>query len=130
MMLGPMFDPSDPLTAMFMAGSEHFAQPFYSTQQAPIPKSSTPHPSYDSMSATLSPSALEVSLEDAIVAPPVTSVAPASSFAVNSDGGADFVKGQSFTRSNSSHGSGTATPGNDGNWDLFINSESWNDNPT
>jgi len=59
-LLGSALDPNDPLTSMFMAGSENYAQPFYNPVAPSLLKPRNFHPSYDGMSATLAPSALDM----------------------------------------------------------------------
>lgn len=127
MMIGPGYglDPNDPLTSMFMAGSESFPQPFYNSNQLQFHKARNAHPSYDAMSATLSPSALDMTPHD-------DSLTPASvSFPNNLDVVNEFQKDLTFTRSNSSHGSGTGTPSlSNQDWNNFINQDSWTENGT
>lgn len=127
MLIGPGYglDPHDPLTAMFMAGSESFPQPPYNSNQLQFHKTRNTHPSYDAMSATLSPSALDMSPHD-------STISPASvSFPNNFDVANEFSKELTFTRSNSSHGSGTGTPSlSNQDWNNFINQESWTENGT
>lgn len=127
MMIGPGYglDPNDPLTAMFMAGSESFPQPFYNSNQLQFHKVRNTHPSYDAMSATLSLSALNMSPHD-------DTITPASvSFPNNLDVVNEFSKDLTFTRSNSSHGSGTGTPSlSNQDWNNFINQDSWTENGT
>lgn len=118
-------DPNDPLTAMFMAGSESFPQPFYNSNQFQFHKARNTHPSYDAMSATLSPSALDLSSHDSIIAP------ASVSFPNNLDVANEFPKELTFTRSNSSHGSGSGTPSlTNQDWNNFINHDSWIENGT
>ena len=134
MLLGPSLDPNDPLTSMFMAGSEHMIQPYSSYDPGTsLLKPRNFHPSFDGMSATLAPSALNMTPPH----PPnysetssaTTDSASAPMFNFNFDnGGAEFSKGHTLTRGNSSHGSGTATPGVDGGWDAFIDDNSWVEN--
>lgn len=127
MLIGPGYglEPNDPLTAMFMAGSESFPQPFYNSNQLQFHKHRNTHPSYDAVSATLSPSALDMSPHD-------STIAPASvSFPNNSDVTNDFLKDLTFTRSNSSHGSSAGTPSlSNQDWNNFINQDSWTENGT
>ena len=73
MMLGPAFDPYDPLSAMFMAGSDAFPRPSWGSAPKPTfsyhhnqPSATvgrgSPGPSpYEALSATLAPSALDLS---------------------------------------------------------------------
>jgi len=131
-MLGPALDPNDPFSAMLMNGSENFMSSPYSpwgTQQ--IGKSSHPvsmHPSYDGMSATLAPSALENSPES-------LSATPASKSTLTGDGtsapssGFDFSFGQELTMGNGGAqglASGQITPG-EGFWDSFVQENGWSE---
>lgn len=127
MMIGPGYglDPNDHLTSMFMAGSESFPQPFYNSNQLQFHKARNAHPSYDAMSATLSPSALDMPPHD-------DTLTPASvSYSNNLDVVNELSKDLTFTRSNSSHGSGTGTPSlSNQDWNNFINQDSWTENGT
>ena len=136
MLLGSALDPNDPLTSMFMAGSEGLPMPnYYNSTPASLLKQRNFHPSYDGMSATLAPSALDMSLGQGMF----SSQAPATStsigkpqFHLGFEGSfPEFGKGQQmFGGPNSSNGSGAATPGLDGTWDAFINDGSWTENTT
>lgn len=131
-LLGGALDPNDPLTSMFMAGSE-FMLPSFN----PIPGAASKrnyHSSYDGMSATLAPSALDMSPPNHTNPPSIMSgTIPDPSFQYCLDGGGlDYSKGQFFSRSNSSpgSGSGTGTP-IEGGWESFINDNNpWTDNVT
>lgn len=139
-LLGPALDPNDPFTSMLMAGSE----PFVQNQYYPWPQASTsaaksePHPSWNNMSATLAPSALD--MPEMFFNPPPTKDAPTSTPAIKTEpnsnkdqlpsSGLDFSfessqKGINFgslSREDSAQGfgSGHITPG-EGFWDSFIN---------
>lgn len=131
MLLGSSLDVNDPLTSMFMAGSESFPQPFYDfNSQYGMAKF---HPSCDGMNSTLAPSALEISPDSATYSnpsPATTEPANTPPYSYNFDGSLLDCKGVSFAPTNSAHASGTVTPGNDGGWDTFINENSWIENPT
>lgn len=134
MLLGSALDPNDPLTSMMMAGSENMAHPnFYNSTPASLSKQRNFHPSYDGMSATLAPSALDMSQGMVGTQPPTTSTSlgnPGFQLAFDSTF-PDFTKGQPmFGGPNSSNGSGTVTPGLDGGWDAFINDNPWTENVT
>lgn len=131
-LLGSALDLNDPLTSMFMAGSESMAQPFYNPMAPSLLKPRNFHPSYDGMSATLAPSALDMTPHHgmpmsmnpsgAMSAPPYQMSFDPSAF--------DFTKGQLYASNNSPNGSGTATPG-DLNLDAFINdSVNWAETTT
>ena len=122
-LLGSALDPNDPMTSMLMAGSDSMAQPFYNTMSPSLLKPRNFHPSYDGMSATLAPSALDMApvqglsasmaASGSFSAPPFQTAFDPSAF--------DFSKGQLYTSGNSSQGSGSATPGLDGGLEAFIN---------
>jgi len=136
MLLGSALDPNDPLTSMFMAGSENMPMPnYYNTTPASLMKQRNFHPSYDGMSATLAPSALDMSPAQGMFGnpPATTSVSMGKpGFQLPYDGSfPDFTKGQQmFGGGTSSNGSGAATPGLDGTWDAFINDNTWNETST
>lgn len=136
MLLGSALDPNDPLTSMFMAGSENMPMPnYYNTTPASLMKQRNFHPSYDGMSATLAPSALDMSPAQGMFSnPPATTSVSMSKpgFQLPYDGSfPDFTKGQQmFGGGTSSNGSGAATPGLDGTWDAFINDNTWNETST
>jgi len=137
MLLGSALDPNDPLTSMFMSGSEGVPQPYnYNSTPSPMQKPRSFDQPYNGMSATLAPSALDMSPRHQTYpqpAIPSTSMAPSSSPGFLGFDGAtpDFSKGQMYTGCNNSTGSGTVTPGGiDGGWDAFINDNNWAENVT
>jgi len=134
MLLGPTLDPNDPLAAMLMAGSDAMMPPYYNFgPTASISKQRNYHPSYDGMSATLAPSALDMSPDHlGYMAPSTTSSESLATptFNFNLDGGLGDLKAANLTRSNSTQGSGGVTPAMDGGWDAFINGNSWEENAT
>jgi hypothetical protein len=75
LMLGSVLDPNDPMTSMFMAGSENLIQPFYNPMSPTQMKSHYFHPSYDGMSATLAPSALDMSPQNLGTLPHIAHIA-------------------------------------------------------
>ena len=132
MLLGPALDPNDPFTSMLMAGSENLPQPYnYNTTPSTLQKPRSFNQSYDGMSATLAPSALDMSPRHQIYAQPSTTISPSPISFHPYDGSLhDFSKGQMYAGGNSAAGSGTATPvGIDGGWDAFIDT-SWTENTT
>lgn len=139
MLLGSALDPNDPLTSMLMAGGENMPQPYNYANPSNLQKPrSTAYP-YGGMSATLAPSALDMSPRNqTYMQPSMTmsaSPAPTPAFLSPYEGSMpDFSKSQMFTGNNSSHGSGTATPGAiDGGWEAFINDSGdmpWPENNT
>lgn len=134
MLLGSALDPGDPLTSMFMAGSEAMVQPYYNfNPSASMSKQRNFHSSYDGMSATLAPSALDMSPDQLSYTNPSSTssdslATPAFNF--NFDGALGDLKAANMTRSSSTQGSGGVTPAIDGGWDAFINGNSWEENAT
>ncbi|CAF9907473.1 hypothetical protein IMSHALPRED_005539 [Imshaugia aleurites] len=138
MLLGSALDPNDAFSSMLMAGSENLPQPYNANYATPstFQKPRSFNQSHDGMSATLAPSALDMSPRHQVYAPPSTTISasPASSpaFQFPFDGSLqDFSKGQMYASGTSACGSGTVTPGGiDGGWDAFINDTSWAENTT
>ena len=136
MLLGPGLDPNDPFTSMLMAGSENLPQAYnYNTTPSTHQKPRSFAQTYDGMSATLAPSALDMSPRHQIYAPPVTTVSASptssSAFHLPYDNLPDYSKSQVYTGGNSAAGSGTVTPaGIDGCWDAYINDTPWCENTT
>ena len=134
MLLGPALDPNDPLTSMLMAGNDALMPPYYNFgPTTSMSKQRNYHPSYDGMSATLAPSALDVSPDRLSYNNPSSTsseslATPAFNF--NFDGALGDLKAADLTRSNSTQGSGGVTPAIDGGWDAFINGNSWEENAT
>ncbi|MCJ1477127.1 hypothetical protein MMC13_005798 [Lambiella insularis] len=139
MLLGSTLDSNDPFTSMLMAGSENFAQPFFSnnlslnTTNMPS-KQSGLHPSYDGMSATLAPSALNmspsrVSSGESCSATSEPMTTPSYNFNFENNLG-DFKGVGGYLQCGNGNASGTVTPGIDGSWDAFINESSWAENAT
>ncbi|MCJ1399299.1 hypothetical protein MMC11_002501 [Xylographa trunciseda] len=138
MLLGSTLDPNDPLTSMFMAGSENFAQPYFNNNfnlnaTNVLSKQSNFHPSYDGMSATLAPSALHMSPLSATYNEPTSTSSesgPTSTYSFGLDGSLGDYKGVGFMQGGSGAASGTVTPGIDSSWDAFIDDNSWAENAT
>lgn len=136
MLLGSALDPNDPFTSMLMAGSENMPHPYNFNASSSQQKPRNLSQACEGMSATLAPSALDMSPRHQNYHSPAASmsVAPASIPAFSSvyDGAIpDFSKAQMFMGGTSSSGSGTATPGAiDGGWDSFINDTNWAENAT
>ena len=135
MLLGSALDPNDPMTSMFMAGSEGMLHPYnYNSTSPSMQKPRSFDQSYNGMSATLAPSALDMSPHHQTYTHPAAavttpSVAPPSSPGyLGFDGSMpDFSKNQLYP---SSTGSGSVTPGGlDGGWDAFIDTN-WAENAT
>ena len=135
MLLGSALDPNDPFTSMLMAGSESMPQQ-YDFHPASSQKPRSFNQTFEGMSATLAPSALDMSPRHQTYHQPTATFSahpvPTPSFLSAYDGALpDFSKGQAFMGGASSNGSGTATPGGiDGGWDSFINDTSWPENAT
>ncbi|KAI4147983.1 MAG: hypothetical protein LQ341_001692 [Variospora aurantia] len=134
MLLGSALDPKDPMTTMLMGRHDNVMQSYWGNGPTSGPKIPNFHPSYDGMSATLAPSALDMSLHpfsynQNIPASTMSSMATPS-FVSFDNGMFDYSKG--FLQGNNSpHGSGTVTPaGLDGGWDAFINDNPWTENTT
>lgn len=135
MFLGPVLDPNIPFTSMLMAGSESIPQPYYNyNTAASTMKGHHFHPSFDGMSSTLAPSALDMSPHfnySGLSSAPSTSseslATPALTFGFDASG-IDF-KAHNVTAPGSAHGSGTVTPVVDNGWDSFIDN-SWAENVT
>ena len=143
-MLGSALDPMDPFSSMLMAGSENMISnsyyPWGALQMPAKPGMSTApiHPSYNGMSATLAPSALDVCNESLAT----TTCAPAASDSTGAPAGLDFNFSQDsnttkvfhgfaapgLTRENSAQGlaSGQMTPA-EGFWDSFVQDGGWAD---
>ncbi|KAL8784168.1 MAG: hypothetical protein Q9213_004143 [Squamulea squamosa] len=135
MLLGSALDLKDPINSILMGGNDGFAQSYWASASGSATKPRNFHPSYDGMSATLAPSALDMSSQpinfNQFQQMPSMPTAHHSFLAY--DGNMpDYSKG--FFQNNnvpSSHGSGTATPGVlDGSWDAFINDNSWAEGST
>lgn len=135
MLLGSALDVKDPINSILMGGNDGFAQSCWASGFGASTKPRNFHPSYDGMSATLAPSALDMpshsmshNLFQQMSSMPTTNP-PFLSFDGNMP---EYSKG--FYQNNnasSSHGSGTVTPGVlDGGWDAFINDNSWAENTT
>ncbi|KAI9680789.1 MAG: hypothetical protein M1817_004229 [Caeruleum heppii] len=127
MMLGPVLNSHDPLTAALMAGSENMPQPFPSfNNDASVPKGAGFYPAYGGMSSTLAPSALDLSPRNNVYSSP--SSAASLSAPTTSGFGLDATYTDSFrppqlTRHSSTQGSGI---GDD--WGTFIDDNSWEQN--
>ena len=123
-LLGNTLDPNDPLTSMFMTATEAFPQSFYNFGgQMGLNKF---HPSYDGMSATLAPSALDLTPNYNESSSATSNSGTTPIFNYPFDGNAGDFKGLHYT----APGSGTVTPGIDGGWDAFIDDNSWADSAT
>ena len=140
MLLGSALDPSDPTTAMLMAGSEDFPMPWnFSNVPKPKPRPRAFNQSFDGMSTTLAPSAMDMQSTQqrpqqqqsafSMNPPPIQNSVPDT----GDRSGQDFTKPQQqniFNAPPSSQGSEGSTTGLDSGWDAFINDGSWAENPT
>ncbi|KAL8873812.1 MAG: hypothetical protein Q9174_000769 [Haloplaca sp. 1 TL-2023] len=131
MLLGSELDHKDPMASMLMGSNDHFMQSYWGSSMTSPMKSRNFNPSYDGMSTTLAPSALDMPSQQFSYnhnQPPSTMSMPQQSYLPLDSSVPDFNKAF-YQMTNSSHGSGTATPaGHDGGWDAFINDNSWADN--
>lgn len=142
-------DPNDPMTAVLMAGSQNYmSDPYYawenmSNMSKPGHSTTSIHPSYNGLSATLAPAALNNS-NDAMSATTATSgvdhddtSAPSAGLDFNFSQESHF-KGvgrystPGLARENSTQGlpSGQVTPAGEGFWDSFVQDGGWNEENT
>lgn len=142
-LLGPALDPNDPLTSVLMAGSENYiSHPYYpwgNMQSSSKPGQMTPslHPSYNGMSATLAPSALESGADALSAITTTTSPSNDNTTALSLGLGFNFSQesksfnpysatGLGHDDSTRGFGSGQVTPA-EGFWDSFVQDGSWNE---
>ena len=140
-LLAPGLDPNDPFTSSLMAGSENYtSNPYYPWgNMQSLGKvgemTSSIHPSYNGMSATLAPSALYNGADILSATPAATAVSNDSASAPS--GGFDFSLSQENSEKSShqyhdnNHGlaSGQLTPA-EGFWDSFVQDGGWTEEPT
>lgn len=146
-MLGSALDPNDPFSSMLMSGSDSYATNPYFPWGNMMPQNikteqTTAHQPLDGMSATLAPSALDMSGESFaanahVPGPPGADQlsAPSSGLDFNLSQDSTSLKGMPATsgaglsRQNSGHGikSGHITPAADGFWDSYLQDGSWGD---
>ncbi|KAL8694001.1 MAG: hypothetical protein Q9218_001300 [Villophora microphyllina] len=126
-LLASALDPKDPMNSMLIGGNDNFAQPCWAPNFVSPLKTRNFHPSYNGMSATLAPSALDMPSQyfDFNHAQSMSSMPMTNQSFLSFDGSMPDFSKVFFQSSNSPHGSGTATPGLDGGWDAFINDASW-----
>ncbi|KAI9708471.1 MAG: hypothetical protein M1820_003932 [Bogoriella megaspora] len=129
MFLGSALDTTDPFSSMLMSGSERAQQPFYSYNPNPSSKSRPkPHPTYDGMSQTLAPGALDTNVENQHLSNPVsantdaviTPFTPGFGFGLDGDFNNAFKQPLSMTRSNSGQGSGDGVTPGDKEWTSYL----------
>jgi hypothetical protein len=140
-LLGPGLDPNDPFTSVLMAGSENYtSNPYYpwnNTQGSGKLGPMTPsiHPSYNGMSATLAPSALDSGTDALSATAPTLSPSNDNITAPSSGVGFNFSQeskvfnpysttGLGHDDSTQGLGSGQVTPG-EGFWDSFVQEGGW-----
>jgi hypothetical protein len=112
--LGSAFPLNDPYTSMMMTGSNGLSGNSYnfSTNQ-PFPQNPSGgkqqmHPSFDGLTSTLAPAALDLS-----------------------QGGQDFAQNTNYYNDAMKASSNSATPGGTpGYWDEFVQSDQWGDQPS
>lgn len=131
MLLGSALDPNDPLTSTLMAGSKAIKESVNHFDYTDVNyKQSRLHPSWDGMSATLAPSALDLSPSRSNYdTPSSVSTEPTvtSAYSYNFDGNFSDFKSTGYTASTQN---GNISPGNDPSWDSFIDDNSWPENAT
>ena len=128
MLIGSALDPHDPMTAMMMAGSENLPQPWSPHNSLSMKPRNGFHHGHDGMSATLAPSALDMSHGNHHFGGEPSSMTNTNG--LNLGAFDNFVNDISKSHSyggNSSTGSGVATPGIEGGWDAYINDNSWSE---
>ncbi|KAL9036646.1 MAG: hypothetical protein Q9180_004179 [Flavoplaca navasiana] len=130
MLLGSALDVKDPMNSLLMGGNDGFAQSYWASGSEVPTKPRNFHPSYDGMSATLAPSALDMPPQrmGQNIFQQMSMPTPNPSFLSLDGNMPEYAKSFYHNTINapSSHGSGTATPGAlDGGWDAFINDNSW-----
>lgn len=131
-LLNSALDPKYPMASMLMGGNDNFMQSYWGSSSTSPMKSRTFNPSFDGMSATLAPSPFEMPSHhfnyNQTLPPSMVPMAHPSFLTL--DGSIPEYSKGFFQMTNSSHGSGTATPaGHEGGWDAFINDSSWAENP-
>ena len=127
MLLAGALDSNDRFTSLLMNGSEGMPQHMDGLPPSMFSKQGNFNSPSNGMSATLAPSALDMSPHY-----PSNQSNNLSSWNFNFDGSMlEYNKPHTFMnmKSQSSHGSGAATPGIEGGWDSFIN-DSWAENAT
>ncbi|KAL8907845.1 MAG: hypothetical protein Q9207_001168 [Kuettlingeria erythrocarpa] len=134
MLLGSALDPKDPMTSMLMGSHDNMFPSYWPAAPAGGTKPRSFNTSYDGMSATLAPSALDMSPHHLhyhqTQSMSTMSSTANPSFLAFDNGMFDYSKSY-FQGSGSSHGSGTVTPGGlDGGWEAFINESPWAENTT
>lgn len=123
------------MSSMLMGSNDSFMQSYWANASTSGTKSRNFHPSYDGMSATLAPSALDMSphhFQYNQIPNPASTIPGVNPPYLSFDNNLlDFSKGF-MPATNSSHGSGTVTPAgfDSGGWDAFINDSSWAENTT
>jgi hypothetical protein len=145
-LLGPGLDPNDPFTSVLMAGSENYiSNPYYpwgNMQGSGKLGQTTPsiHPSYNGMSATLAPSALDSGTDSLFATTATTSPSNDTTTAPSSGLGFDFSQeskvfnpycttGLGRDESTQGLGSGQVTPG-EGFLDSFVQDGGWTEEAT
>jgi len=77
--LGSAFNPNDPMTVMLVAGSEHLPQPYNYNFSSSLSKPRSFHQPFDGVSATVAPSALDISPHNQNYSQPPATMSMASS---------------------------------------------------
>ena len=123
---------SSAASAMVNAQQEKPAQPFYSYNPNSFNKTRNIHPSYDGMSQTLAPNALDGAYDPSTFASPLSSVTEgaATPFPPTYNPTFDLALGGSamMQHCDSGIGSGAMTPAvADGEWNYYFDSTKWED---
>ena len=136
-LLAPALDPNDPFTASLMAGSEHFMSnpqyPWSTLESSKSNSTSSPLPTFNGMSSTLAPSALEMNTSSYTITSGSSfdaTAAPSNGldFTLSQDSsqlkGVSSLGGHYMARDGSTLGSGQVTPA-EGFWESFVNDSGW-----
>ena len=124
MLLGSAMNSNDTFTNMLMSGNSAMAPMFFSPNAYDFaPKQAEFYPSFDGMNSTLAPSVLDATSNLQTTADSVTPLNATSHDDCFNTNFAD-LKGVEFSGSQNSNSTG------DGNWDAFINHNSWSENGT
>ena len=139
MFFGSGFDPSDPYGFNFCGPTEkmQMQQPFYSYNPNNFNKPRNVHPSYDGMSQTLAPGALDTNPEHYNWGAPlpattdglITPFTPTYNYGFDQGFGYDMKHTFAASPPTSMPGSGHITPA-DREWATFIDPASWEETAT
>lgn len=129
------FNPGFDATVSWTANStqaDKTSQPFYSYNPNNFQKPRNAHPSFDGMSQTLAPHALDASSDHFNLTSPLSiasdgTATPFTPFnpALDPNFPLDMYKSTMMQSCDSTTGSGTMTPAVDGDWTSFIDNSKW-----